>query len=463
MLVRLKFKSNGLDGLWLLALMAFVLAGAPAASFHGDEAMQIYMSQDYFTAFVEREPSRLLVAPPYYIDDDPWLRILNGSVNRYAIGLSWHLASFTPADLPPRPGWDWGLDYARNVETGHRPSPDQMNAARLPSALMLALSVPVMFALGWAVGGRLPAMFASGLYALHPVILLNGRRAMMEGSLLLFGLLVILAAVMISRRRGTGTDAGWGWWGALILAGGLALASKHSGIVYVAGALGWIATAEGLRVMRRRQFRQLPVMVVKLAGAGGLILALFLALSPALWNDPPARLRDLIEQRQGLLDIQVAADPLAPTSLLQRLEGIISQPFLTPPAHYEVAAWAGAAPLADEIAAYMASPVSGLQFGALGIPLTLLAGLGLVALLWPRLRLPGDWQVGLLTWALATIASLLANPLPWQRYYLPWLPVAVLLAGIGLTAALRLAARLRKGRWPGSPLAGAADVRETVR
>lgn len=463
MLARLKSESRVFDALWLLALMAFVLAGAPAASFHGDEAMQIYMSRDYIAAFIERDPARLMVTPPYYIDDDPWLRILNGSVNRYAIGLSWHLAGFTAADLPPRPGWDWGLDYARNVETGHRPAPDQMNAARLPSALMLALSVPVMFALGGALGGRLSALFASGLYALHPVILLNGRRAMMEGSLLLFGLLAVLAAVAISRRRQAGKDGAWGWWALLVLAGGLTLASKHSGIVYVAGALGWILAAAGLQAARERSLRRLPTTIVKLAVAGGLIAMLFLALSPALWNDPPARLRDLIEQRQGLLDIQVAADPLAPTSLLQRLEGIILQPFLTPPAHYEVAAWAEAAPMVDEIAAYMASPVSGLQFGALGVPLTLLAGLGLVALVWPRLRPPGEWQAGLLVWAAAAAASLLANPLPWQRYYLPWLPVAVLLAGVGLAAARRLAARLRAGRWPGSPLAGAADVKETVR
>jgi hypothetical protein len=36
-----------------------------------------------------------------------------------------------------------------------------------------------------------------------------------------------------------------------------------------------------------------------------------------------------------------------------------------------------------------------------------------------------------------TAASLLANPLPWQRYSLPLLPVVTLLAGVGGYELLR--------------------------
>jgi len=187
------------DTLWLLLLAVFVLAGLPMASFHGDEAMQIYMSHDYATAFIYKEPQRLTTLPPYNIDADAQLRLLNGSINRYGIGLGWHLAGMTNGDLPTAPGWDWGLDYARNVETNHRPPDALLYVSRLSSALFLALSIPILFAIAWQFGGRPLAYLASGLYALNPVVLLNGRRAMMEGSLLCFGL--GLAWALVDRDR----------------------------------------------------------------------------------------------------------------------------------------------------------------------------------------------------------------------------------------------------------------------
>lgn len=453
-----------IDGLWLLALAVYVFAGMPLASFHGDEAMQIYMSHDYATAFIRRAPEQLKVQPPYYIDEDNWLRILNGSVNRYAIGLSWHLAGFTTGDLPPRPGWDWGLSVERNVETGHRPPPALLNASRFSSTLFLALSAGLMFAIGWQFGGRLPAYFMSALHTLNPVILLNGRRAMMEGSLLFFGLLAIFAAILISKmmmqNRGGFETRPYSrrWeillWALLALAGGLTLTSKHSGVVFVAGAWGWILTAVVVKNLSLREkgggegsITSLLVTVLKLAAAGVLAVTLFVALSPALWNDVPSRLRDLVEQREGLLQIQVEADPRAPTTLGQRFEGLLVQPFMTPAMHYESLVWDGSPAAAAEIADYMASPLSGLQFGLLlGLPLTLLAGFGLAALVLPRLRPAAGWVLGLPAWMLVTAASLLVNPLPWQRYYLPWLPVVTVLAGFGLLAAWRGLSTLVRSR-----------------
>src|SRR5262245_15091981 len=98
--IRSQFK-RAIDGLWLLALAIYVLAGMSIAPFHGDEPMQIYMSHDYATAFIYKTPQQLMTSPPYDIDTDPQLRILNGSVNRYAIGLAWHLAGMNDSILPP--------------------------------------------------------------------------------------------------------------------------------------------------------------------------------------------------------------------------------------------------------------------------------------------------------------------------------------------------------------------------
>ncbi len=435
MLIRSKF-NRAVDGVWLLALAIYVLAGMTITPFHGDEPMQIYMSRDYATAFIYKDPQSLMTSPPYDIDTDPQLRILNGSVNRYTIGLAWHLAGMNDGLLPPRPGWDWGLDYQRNVDTGHRPSDALMNAGRISSALFLVLSIPVMFAIAWQFGGRPAAYFASAVYTLNPIILLNGRRAMMEGSMLFFGLLAILLAIIISRRREQGAGRLWGWWIALILAGALALASKHTGLVFTVSALGWIFVSELLR----GQWRDFWVTSLKLAISTVLIAGLFIGLSPALWNDPPTRLQDLIATRQILLDIQVNAEPLAPTTTMQRTEALVTQPFIAPAAYYEVAGWKDFAPITAEIERYESSVFSGLQFGTiLGVPLTLLYLVGLIVIFVPRLR-GFSWgqAAGLVIWLLATIAVMMANPLPWQRYYIPLIPVATLFSTISLSALLRL-------------------------
>lgn len=413
-----------LDALWLVLLIALVFAIQP--TFHGDEAMLTYVTRDFQTAFIERNPAALNVQPPYYIDTDEQLRLLNGSLHRYLSGFVWSLAGATVDQLPPRPGWDWGLDYDTNVATDHYPDATQLAAGRLVSALALAVSIPLIFVLGSQFGGRFTAWFVSGLYAVNPIILLNGRRAMQEGLLLCFGILVMLVAALISRRRAEARPVPFWFWLALSLSGACAIASKHPGVVFVAGAFGWVFVTELLRL----RWRDLLLTTAKLLLSGVAVIALFVALSPALWNDPIARFRDLLEQRAWLLDIQVTVDPLAPTTITQRIEGIITQPFMTPPQHFEVASWGNYAAVVADVARYMASPFSGVQFGVLlGGALTLLTFAGVVVSLLELLR--RGWRSGVLVWWLVAVASLLVNPLTWQRYFLPLIPVYTLLAGIG--------------------------------
>jgi hypothetical protein len=146
-------------------------------------------------------------------------------------------------------------------------------------------------------------------------------------------------------------------------------------------------------------------------------------------------LQDLVRLRGELLDIQVNADPLAPMSTEERIRQIIMQPFMAAPAHYEVAGWADAVAITEEINRYMASPLSGLQFGPLfGGVLTLFVLVGLVALG----RRGWTFRLGIFVWLLLTLALLMVNPLPWQRYYLPLIPLTTLLAGIGIYRVLAL-------------------------
>ncbi|MEP6988099.1 MAG: hypothetical protein ABI970_21025, partial [Chloroflexota bacterium] len=76
---------------------------------------------------------------------------------------------------------------------------------------------------------------------------------------------------------------------------------------------------------------------------------------------------------------------------------------------------------------------SGLHTGTvIGSLLTLLALVGVVILL----KAWRTWEIGVLVWLAVTVASLLVNPLPWQRYYLALYPLATLLTAIGVVAII---------------------------
>ena len=445
-----------IDLIWLALLGLFVFAGMNITSFHGDEPMQIYMSRDYATAFIFRAPERLISAGPYDFDTDAQLRLINGSVNRYAIGLSWHLAGFAGRDLPPRPGWNWGMDYESNIASGNRPSEGMVSASRSSSTLFLALSVAAMFGIGWQFSGRPAAYIASGLYAVNPVILINGRRAMMEGSLLLFGLLTIFVALVISKRYAEEKRIGWQWWLGLILSGALAIASKHSGLVFVGGALGWVF----LTALLGRRWRSFAIMTASLIISGLLICALFVGLSPGLWGDTPARLQDLIEERTKLIDIQVNGDPNAPMSTTDKLEKLITEPYISPPAHFEVGGWTDFSVISEEIARYMNSPLSGLQFGpVLGGALMLLAVAGMIVVLW---RGP-VYRYGVFIWLAGTVAMLMVNPLPWQRYYLPLIPIVTLFTTMGIMTLVAMFVHRPEQESRQSPIASEDVQPQTIK
>src|SRR5204862_397714 len=80
------------------------------------------------------------------------------------------------------------LDLVWNQLQGNAPSDDDLHTARSPSAILAALGVIPMFFIGWQLRLRSLAYPSTLIYALHPVILLNGRRAMLEGSLIFFTL-----------------------------------------------------------------------------------------------------------------------------------------------------------------------------------------------------------------------------------------------------------------------------------
>ena len=214
------------DFVFLALLIVYILAGVPLVPFHGDESTLIYMSRTYGYQFIERDLDKVRYQDPSPVPEQQALRFINGSLAPYSIGLAWHLAGYSLDDINDQ--WDWGADWDYNVRTGHAPSPDLLLASRWPSALFLCGSAVLLFAIGRMVMGRPAAYLATLYFVLNPAIVLNGRRAMMEGVMLFFGLLVVLAGLYFLQRRS--------WRAGLLLgiASGLALSAKHTNMFTVA-------------------------------------------------------------------------------------------------------------------------------------------------------------------------------------------------------------------------------------
>ncbi|MCB9453445.1 MAG: glycosyltransferase family 39 protein [Anaerolineaceae bacterium] len=422
-------RSTLLAAVWLAALMAYILTGVGNVPFHGDESTQIFMSRDYAYQFIQHDLSQIAYSVNPASPTEQHLRLLNGTINKYAVGFAWQLAGYTLDDINNQ--WDWGADWDYNQANGHAPSSGLLTVSRWPSALFLAAGVVVMFVLGRKLGGFPAAYLASLYYAQNPVLLLNGRRAMMEGSFTLFSLLTVLAGVWFIEKPD--------WKRGLLvgIAGGLALASKHTALFTVVAIWGGCGVYALLPVfsksVSRRFSRILPLLLASLVAAG-----IFLGLNPAWWDNPVSRAGDVLALRADLLHIQVDVFG-GYADFGDRLAGFGRQSLIALPQYYEVAGWEGY--IGDQITAYEASPWRGVSVGgsAVGAALFLaIIGSGLWVLLRaPLAKRPVYWLVA--GWALVMIiTTLLLTPLEWQRYYLPVYPALGLLGAVGLVQIIRL-------------------------
>lgn len=405
------------DTLVLSAAAAYVLLGVYAVPFHGDEATQIFMSRDFAHHILHGDYAQVRYQQPPVSAQAQELRLINGTINKYLIGLAWHLAGLTLNDTNEQ--WDWGADYAYNRDNGHMPSTQLLLAARIPSALFTAASVITIFGLGMQLGGRWTAYPAVVLLTLNPAVLVNGRRAMMEGSLLFTSLVVLLIAVWIERRRLL-VDR----YLLLGIAAGFAVASKHTNALTVALIVVLLAAY----ALRRDRIQRIGGVFA----AGIVSLCAFYALNPAWWHDPLGALREVIRLRANLLTIQAEIFG-GYVTWGERVGGLWRQSFGGAPMYYEVSGWAE--PLAPAISAYQHSGLAGVWFTGSGIGLLVLLGIGGIAGLkrWrdPAFGLVIGWALGMLT------LTLILTPFEWQRYYLPAIPAVLLVAAHGAGIVFR--------------------------
>ncbi|MDX2079185.1 MAG: glycosyltransferase family 39 protein [Terrimicrobiaceae bacterium] len=405
--------------------MTYVIAGVPFVPFHADESMQLAASRDFGTLVHRGGPWALTTRPPYVFDSEAHLRILNGTIHRHVVGAASAAVGLREADLPPIPGWDWTRDFKANMQAGFFPRFEFLMVGRYASAAFLALAVLPAWWLGWRLWGRAGACLFVVLTILHPVVLLNGRRAMQEGSMIFFGLLALALSVeILSGRRKRVWWVGWG------TACGLALASKHLSMVFVAAATAMIVTAWNFLGARETVRRGL------LAGLTG--ATVFLALSPALWDQPWMRIQDLARIRADL--VSSIDDTDLHGSFRARLTRLVTMPFSSVPQFFEVADWLDHPVHMQVIALYSRSWLSGAPVtGFVGWGVVILAAWGAFAGIArgstdDERRVAVAWTAG---WGVCALL-LLPNPLPFQRYYLPLIPLVAGLAVIGIREAIRM-------------------------
>lgn len=429
---------------WLAALAAYILAGTALVPFHGDEATQIYMSRDYVYLFLDHDLNRVLYHPDPASPTEQHLRLLNGTLPKYLIGLAWHAGGLSPADLNEQ--WDWGADWHYNQQTGHAPTPERLQLARWSSALLLAAGAAPMFWLGWALGGRRAAYFASLYYALNPALLLNGRRAMMEGGVTLFSLLVVLTGVwwmktltpaLSAAASGRGKSHRWLAAATLGLTAGLALASKHTALLTVAAVFGVTGGYSIYRWVKDSRAGTRSAAFLQVIMAAFIVAAVFLALNPAWWSAPLQMPGVVLQLRAELLQTQVEVFG-GYAGLAEQIGGFWRQVFVALPQYYEVAGWETY--IGDQITRYEASPWRGVSVGGSatgGVLLGVMMVVGVWALLRGRGRTAARLVVGV--WALVVIvATLVLTPLEWQRYYLPVYPAVGLLAAVGIDYVIQM-------------------------
>ncbi len=427
---------------WLVLLIIYVLAGTADAPFHGDEATQIFMSRDYVYQFIEHDYNKIAYSPEPISRAEQELRLLNGTVNKYLIGLAWQMRGLRSSDINEQ--WDWGADWSYNQQNNHAPGTELLMAARWPSAILLAAGVVVMFAIGRALGGQWTPYAASLYYALNPALLVNGRRAMMEGSFICFSLLVVLVGIWLLQKPSLRRCILLG------LVSGFAVASKHTAIFTVAAVFVAIMLHLIYQSVRSEDDYSVVdyVLLPYLAIAGAIAFGVFFALNPAWWGDPAERAQIVVQLRTELLAGQTTAFG-GYANFGEQMSGFLRQSLIVIPQYYEVSTWQGY--IGDQISHYEASVWRGVSVGGSVIGALVLCGI-MAAGVWDLVRpskvtLSADdegeqpdvssmqggvrWLVGL--WALVTVATtLILTPLEWQRYYLPIYPVIGLIAALGI-------------------------------
>jgi hypothetical protein len=410
---------------WLDRLLPFLLTGLlvslygqglASVPFHPDESTYLYMSADFEKMIAN--PASLAWDPVRSGDYRQQYRLLDAPLARLALGFARSTAGLGP--LPA--DWDWSLTWEENARIGALPSQQLLLAGRLALAAFFPLSLACLYLASRSLSGRTAGLLAITFFGTHALVLLHTRRAMAEAGLL-WGVTAFLACLPSGNRRP--------WLVGLALA--LAFNAKHSSLALLPAGLlaaAWLPAEEPGKAKRAL------VNTGQLLGTFGL---LSLVLNPVFWGNPVGAGRAALAARQELIARQLAdIRRLAPAQALEspgeRSVALLAHLYLAPPMFAETGNYRDGTAAAEDL--YLASPLntlwrstSGAAF-LLGATLLGLAGFALLA--WRETARRRLILLFLLAAGSQAAGLLFTVPLPWQRYSLPLVPFACLLAANGI-------------------------------
>lgn len=427
-----------LDVLLLILLMGYITLGTQDVPFHGDESTTIWMTRDFDTAVLKGDFDAIAYQAPPRRTTEQHMRIITSNVSKLVMGATWSSIGLTADDINDQ--WVWGLDMQWNQDNGHMPSNQLLYISRLTSAWMTAFSVVFVLLIGRILGSsilsnpfaiRMSGWGAGVFYAIHPAILVNGRRAMFEGSLLL-GLTLIVweTLILIKRPRPPYSYLLYG------LITGLVLSTKHNAAFTVVLLYAGLCTTAVWRVFKTRQLSQFRSNIIGIACATCIGLIIFLALNPIWWSQPLKMPKIIIEERQAILDIQVDLFG-GYEHFSERIEGLGREIFRASPQYFEADYWKDYDGVSEEIDAYESNYLAGWSDDIVIFAARLLfAMFGISAIF--RIARHGNAQsqhmmLIFVIWCLGILAiTLWTVPLDWQRYYLQIQPPLTILMGLGV-------------------------------
>lgn len=439
-----------LDAIFLVLVLAFITLGTPDVPFHGDESTTIWMSEDYETVILNGNFEAVAYEPPPRRTTEQHMRMITSNVSKVAIGAAWSGAGMEASDLNEQ--WVWGLDMAWNRANGHMPSERLLEVSRLTSAWMTGLSAVFIFGTTRLIGQQIfdhalvvrgMAWTATGLYAVQPAVLLNGRRAMFEGGLLLGIVMVTWGVIFIATSP---QNRRWFSYVMLGVVTGLALSTKHSAAFSVTLLYGGLVLLALRHVLLARQWQKTGVELARLALATILALMVFWLMNPHWWGNSPMQMAEVtVDERQKILDEQVALFGGYESSA-GRIDGLWTEMFRIEAQYYEADYWGDYPGVQSAMVDYELSGLAGWEDDGLSFAVRLgstLLGLGGMAY-WLVRGPSGARRVllVLLFWfAGILMVTLLTVPLGWQRYYLPVQPSLALVMGLGAGTIIHLLSR----------------------
>jgi 4-amino-4-deoxy-L-arabinose transferase-like glycosyltransferase len=398
-------------------LTAFFLWSVRTIPFHPDESTQLYMSADVEQLLTN--PIELTFNPNAQGDLKQHYRLIDAPLTRYLLGFGRIVGGFPalPAD------WDWSKTWDENVQAGALPSEGLLHAGRMAITLLLPLALLFVYLTGKQVGDGITGLSAAFFLGLNALVLLHGRRAMAEGTLI-FGVAFFLWSLFQSDRRP--------WIAGLAMA--IAFNAKQSTLALLPVGLIAVAWLPGQTSI---DFKRIGVNVTQYLGV---FVLLTISLNPVFWNSPIQTISIAVHERQDLLERQLAdTQRLAPEKVLdspgERVVAILANLYATPPMFYEVGNYIEEIQPAEY--EYLSIPghdlLRGLAGGGIMLFITLF---GFATSLFKLRDLNTSKRRSIALLLLASAAQfsalLLAVPLPWQRYVIPLVPFVALWAGIGL-------------------------------